>query len=118
MRRRYPEAFLADSLTKKGDRSKLGQFSLTLAYEPIIINLYSQYKYGRDKGVVYVDYDAILEGFENIKNWLIKANMGNCTIAMPFGIGSGLGGGDSTQIHSRIFYVFEGSGIEVLLCKI
>lgn len=70
---KYPRAYQADCMTVKGDKKKLGQFSLSLSGEdqPFhILNMYTQYRYGRDKQ--YVEYDKFLEVIENVKSWAIK----------------------------------------------
>jgi len=120
MARRYPEAYNADKLTKKGDPKKLGQFSICTAYDkPIIINLYGQYRYGQSKGyplIVHTDVDALHTGFESIVHWLTKASMQKCTIAMPYKMGAGLGGGDHAKILAAIDYSFKFAPFTVLLC--
>lgn len=118
MKKRYPEAYNADCLTKRGDSGKLGQFSLTLAYnKPIIINLYGQYRYGSSKdGIVFTDYDALLRAFTSMIDWLNKAGMERCTIAMPYDIGCRLAGGDINKVHGLINYCFANQKFLVILC--
>ena len=75
----FPEAYKADQNTKKGDKEKLGNYSLaevTLdSKKLIIINAYTQFDYGGN--ITNVSYDSIKEVFKKIKkriyrkdNWL------------------------------------------------
>lgn len=122
IKKRYPRAAEVDAMTKKGDHKKLSQFTVALADEKqdrTIINLYSQYKYGREKGVVYTNYIAMAEGLKNIREWLRKMDMQDKTIGFPYGMGAGLGGGDWSVIEGLIRRTFdeEDSKFNVLICK-
>ena len=62
---RYPEASAADAKTTKGDKSKLGTFSLARCEDGrIIANVYSQYHY---KGARPTSYDAVVTGLEALR---------------------------------------------------
>lgn len=45
----WPQAYAADCETRRGDHSKLGWFSSADVGEKRIYNLYTQFRYGRDK---------------------------------------------------------------------
>lgn len=97
----FHEAYLEDLKTIKGDMGKLGNYSKIECIrnnriKPIIIvNAYTQYRYGRNK--MHTDYNAILSVFKRISNDFNK----NMEIAYPK-IGAGLGGGDWNIISNII----------------
>ena len=64
-----------------------------------IANLITQEDYGRDPGVVYIDYDAIEHTLRIVKDFATKSNL---PIHFPF-IGGGLGGGG----HHRLLSIFN-----------
>jgi len=104
MKKLYPEAWNIDDLTKKGDKGKLGTFTFWYGkhhyydQDIIVINLYSQYKYGH--GGVYTDYDAIRTGLEAAE-FVFRSK----SFAMPK-IGCGLAGGDWDVVSKIIESVF------------
>ena len=110
IKKRYPKAYTVDQVTKKGDRTKLGRFSHAIIddHDVIIVNAYTQYRYGRDK--VYVDYDALKTAMDRI-----CLDMPPGIIAMPK-IGCGLAGGDWDVVseilesvskkYNRTFHVY------------
>ena len=99
MRGMYPEAWKKDQQTLWGNKNKLGSFTFWSGkhyyydQDIIVINLYSQYKYGHTE--VYADYDAIRKGLT-----AIEFTFRGKTFAMPK-IGCGLAHGD-WEIVSRI----------------
>jgi O-acetyl-ADP-ribose deacetylase (regulator of RNase III) len=90
IRDEFYEAYQADCLTKKGDKSKLGKYSYAVCQRngrPIlVINAYTQYKYGRAEEL-YSDYDAIRDVCK-----LIKKDFPNTSFGVPR-IGAGLANG-------------------------
>ena len=65
---KYPAVYKADLATKKGDKAKLGNFTFAEVGNEsqfVVVNAYTQYAYSRDK--VDVDYDAIRQVFNRIK---------------------------------------------------
>lgn len=95
----FPEAYEADNKTKKGDRKKLGTYSSAKVERngnsSIIINAYTQYRYGRDNSL-YADYEAIRKVFKKI-----KTDFPNKEIIIPK-IGSGLANGCWISIANTI----------------
>ena len=83
----YPEVYSADlRQTKSGDRAKLGTYSTAIVDPNFhILNCYTQYYYGRDKGVVYADYDAIRSVLRRVNlsynNWEIRTVKLGCELA-------------------------------------
>jgi O-acetyl-ADP-ribose deacetylase (regulator of RNase III) len=86
----FPEAYAADLVTVKGDRNKLGNFSLAAVkrgdYEITIVNGYSQFHF-HGEGVL-VDYDAVRRLFAGLKTQFAGKRIGYPKI------GAGHGGGD------------------------
>lgn len=101
---RYPQALEADkTLTKKGDKNKIGRFTYVNVCAPsgyhfVIVNAYTQYNYGRPKKGTgpLVNYDAIATVFK-----LIARDFPLKIIGYPK-IGAGLAGGDWTIIEGII----------------
>lgn len=91
IRETFPEAYKAHQSLKQGDKSKLGNYTMATverAGKPVhIINAYTQYTWGREPDVLYVDYEATRKVFEKIVNDFPKGRIG-----IPR-IGSGLGNG-------------------------
>lgn len=106
MRELYPQAYEMDLISQRGDKNKLGHFTWWTGVhhyydqQIVVVNLYSQYMYGRDK--VHADYKAIQEGLEEIE-FVWRGS----TFAMPK-IGAGLAGGDWNKIKDIITDVFIG----------
>lgn len=106
VRELYPEAWQVDQDTLRGDKNKLGTFTFWtgkhIYYDQniTIVNLYSQYDYGRKK--VYADYDAIRKGLKEVE-FVFRGK----SFAMPR-IGAGLAHGDWTIIKKIIEEVFTG----------
>ncbi|NVJ60758.1 MAG: macro domain-containing protein [Gammaproteobacteria bacterium] len=92
----YPQAYQADLKTTKGDSAKLGTYSFSEAEigNFVIVNAYTQFRYGRLKR--YADYDAIQRVFS-----AIKRDFSGKRIGYPL-IGAGLAGGDWTIISEII----------------
>lgn len=90
-------AWKADQKTKKGDKSKLGNYTSYIKSQNgktlRIINAYTQYTYG---GKSPVDYDAIRECFKKINSRYKGKKVG-----IPK-IGAGLAGGNWKQIEKII----------------
>lgn len=64
-----------------------------------IANLFGQYGYGRER--CYTDYGALQLAFESLRGY------GFQSIAIPYGIGCGLAGGEWAQVSWIIYHVFE-----------
>lgn len=93
--RRFPTAYAIDRTTVPGDRGKLGSYTTVGVRNKhggnlIIVNLYTQYGYGRDRR--HFDYDAFRRGLKSL-----APNAGDLHIGMPM-IGAGLAGGDWDRI--------------------
>lgn len=102
VRESFPEAYRADLATIKGDASKLGTYSKGITGGLVIINAYTQYRYGRDRAVQYCDYKAIAQVFRSIAK-----DFPNKRIGYPM-IGAGLANGDWKVIRDLIDLYLDG----------
>lgn len=84
----FPEAYAADLSTAKGDISKLGTYSKAITGELIILNAYTQNRYGRDSSVVYADYKAIAQVFKSIAKDFPNKRIGYPKIGAGFANGN------------------------------
>lgn len=111
IKNKYPETFVVDCETKKGDKDKLGTFSYTkIQTKPTIVNLYSQYHFnGRNRGEMDADYNAIRTGMKAIKKMF-----GGQHIAMPK-LGANLAGGDWNVIERIIEEELSGELVTVVV---
>lgn len=93
---KFPEAF---EQYKKACSSGycLGMVQYVLSNGKVIINMFAQDRYGYD-GKQYTDYDAFMKCLAEIHSAIPSGR----TIAMPYGIGCGLGGGSWDVIYSMI----------------
>jgi O-acetyl-ADP-ribose deacetylase (regulator of RNase III) len=94
IKQEYPEAYAADCRTVKGDKSKLGTYSVYKGSKFDIVNAYTQYDYNRS-GQPKADHFEY-EQFALILLKLAEKYKG-CNFGFPY-IGMGLAGGDSEEI--------------------
>jgi O-acetyl-ADP-ribose deacetylase (regulator of RNase III) len=89
IKNKFPEAYVVDCKTKKGDKTKLGTITFTTETKPIVVNCYTQYNYGAYKtGGRDFDYMAAKSALQ-----MVRKQFGGKKIGMPM-IGAMLGGGD------------------------
>ena len=93
IKNKYYQAYNADLLTVKGDKNKLGTYSIVDIGDQYIINAYTQYHFYGKKPI---DYEALKNVFTLINN-----NFSNKTIGIPK-IGSGLAKGNWEEIKDII----------------
>jgi O-acetyl-ADP-ribose deacetylase (regulator of RNase III) len=114
--RAYPEAFAADRATIKGDRDKLGQYSIAQSGDIWVVNLYSQYSYGTHQR--QIEYNALSSSLYTAAAALPKIlNLppSGISILMPC-IGAGLAGGDWDTISEIIEHRLRKYSVTV--CKL
>lgn len=79
--RSFPAAYEADLTTRRGDKSKLGSYSVAKIMiegrEITIVNAYTQLKSGSGE-MLHVDYEAVRKAFRKIKK-----EFGNLRFAIP-----------------------------------
>lgn len=106
---KFPEAYVVDCATKKGDLSKLGAISYTETTNPIVVNLYGQFDYtGRRSGQMDLDYNALRSALKEM-----KTKFSGKRIGMPK-IGSGLAGGDWSVIERIIEEEMRGEFVTIV----
>ncbi len=110
---KYPEAKAADQKTIKGDKGKLGNFSYAESNGKLIINLYAQYNYGRDKR--YVNYEAMINALYKVKQFLeTKEDHKNLKIG-TYKMGCRLAGGNWEIVKPILDEVFRNYNLCVYL---
>lgn len=82
-----------------------------VAKDKYVANIFGQLNYGRQK-LRYTDYDELRKALEDLKRIAIKEEL---SVALPYGIGCGLAGGDWDVVSSIIKEVF--SNFDITLYK-
>ena len=77
----------------------------------VLANLFGQYQPGAT-----TDYRYVKSSLEDLKDQMEHLKL--TSLALPYGMGAGIGGGDWSKIHLIIHEVFEDSPIEVTLCRL
>lgn len=96
-----PEVGEVDQKTVGGDIAKLGTASFGFADDTVMVwNLYGQYRYGREAGVVYTNYPALEQALTHMARWLCWRS-GDNSIGLPK-LGCGLAGGDWAIVEQII----------------
>lgn len=102
----FPKMYAADLKTEKGDKAKLGTYTMAFLKDGTVagFNLYSQYGYTlRKQGLRDLDYNALYDALDQMKKVLqsfTDSSMADYKIGLPL-IGCGLAGGN-WRIVSRI----------------
>jgi O-acetyl-ADP-ribose deacetylase (regulator of RNase III) len=109
MKEAFPEIDMADKCSRYGDEKKLGTFTYVDYGNVVVLNLYTQYRYGSEKD--YIDYGAIRDSMKNIK----KRYSGR-KIGLPM-IGSGLAGGDWSRISEIIEEELDNEDVTIVKYK-
>ena len=92
----------------------LGQISIVkISNKQAVCNLFGQYNYGHN--MRYTKYDAVIEGFETLRNFCISK--GVKSIAIPVNMGCTLAGGNWTIYKTIILETFKNTDIEIEFCK-
>lgn len=113
----FPEAGEVDQETIKGDKRKLGM--ATAAYDEfhkvLVVNLYGQYNYGREKGKMHVDYIALRKTFSSMRDFMEGCFLEQAvSIGLPK-LGSGLANGDWHLIERIIKEELTDLGYDVTI---
>lgn len=107
VRDNYIGAYQEDLKTRHGATNKLGKYTMWANDNIIILNLYTQYKYGNDSR--NADYDAIRSCMR-----AIKTDFSGKKIGLPF-IGAGLAKGDWGIISDIISEELDGEDVTVVI---
>ena len=78
-----------------------------------VVNLFAQDGYGTDKR--YTDYKALETCLYKLASYMTEHKMK--TLALPYGLGCGLAGGDWKVVYEIIRDIFTPSEITVYICK-
>lgn len=113
IKKQWPEAYLADLATTKGDPNKLGGISTATVLvqdKPlVIVNAYTQYLYNNGGA------EDVLANYEAIEAALLKVKQlySGKRIALPL-IGAGLAKGDWNLIYQIITKVLDNENVTVV----
>ena len=121
IKKRFPEVYVADCKTTKGDRSKLGSY--TFADIPrkdgshfTVFNAYTQFTYWDKSVPVLFEYDTfqeVLERFKGIDYSLPALGEPRLRWGFPL-IGCGLAGGDKERVLKMIEETLVGMDVTVV----
>jgi O-acetyl-ADP-ribose deacetylase (regulator of RNase III) len=92
----FPDAWLADQQTLKGDKNKLGHYTIGMGGRLVIINAYTQYNTATQAGEDVFDYHACYQVLNKLSE-----RFGKWRIGLPM-IGMGLAGGDPVRIMAML----------------
>lgn len=95
IQKEFPDAYLADSETVRGDPGKLGTYTIGVHDSLIVVNAYTQYTTSKNGEDVF-EYNA----FQRILDKLV-IRFGCFNFGLPL-IGMGLAGGDKVRIMSML----------------
>ena len=102
LRIHFPEVYytyLIHCQKNKYSKYMLGTVQYVTTRRNIVANMFSQYEYGTSK--CYTDYNAMRKCFTEI-------NKLNKSVAIPYGIGCGLAGGEWHIVYNIINEIFGG----------
>lgn len=89
-----------------------GHVDISTEYK-YVANLFAQEFYGRVKR--YTDYEALTKCLTSLRDRMITKGL--TTLALPYGLGCGLAGGDWKIVYEIIKDIFTPSEITVYICK-
>ena len=133
---KFPIASEVDKKTLRGDRDKLGTFSVAILPDGRrIVNIYSQHdtsamqntqddiqdniEIAMEKAKRATRYDAIVAALETLRDSIASSkNPAKFKLGIPYGYGSDLAGGRFSVVRAIIKTVFDDSGIEVVIVKL
>lgn len=113
IREQFPKAYIADLTTAPGDYGKMGTFTSAEQNGKIVYNLYTQYRYGRDPNVVYLEYDHLQNALDAMKKDLQSRGIyDTVSLGLPM-IGCGLANGDWSMVSDVIEHVFDDKDVYI-----
>lgn len=80
----------------------------------IVANVFGQLDYGNNPHRIYTNYKAVESALRQLLRY---AKQKQYTIAIPYGLGCGLGNGNWDKVYNIILEVFEGEYDRVKLYK-
>lgn len=114
IKKKYPEVYVGyRNFCKENNGKVLGCVYICDTNDgKTVANLFGQDGYGRDKR--YTDYDALNKALYSLSKWMMDSGMQS--IAFPYKIGCGTGGGDWNLVSKMIENTFK--DFDVYYCKI
>ena len=96
-------------------RMRLGDINIVkVSRKQAVCNLFGQLQYGYD-GKRYTSYDAVTQGLEKLRDFCIEK--GVKSIAIPYNMGCGLGGGKWNIVWMIILETFNDTNMTVEIWK-
>lgn len=110
---KWPEVYVADCRSMYGTRDKLGTFTSCQTHGggPLVYNLYTQFRYGRN--AQHTEYDAIRLALSGMRSELIARGLLMTCKFGTYRLGCNRGGGDWTVVSSIIDEVFPDIDVHV-----
>ena len=119
IRERYPAAYAADTEAYNAGKAELGFMSVAdVGDGRKVANLYTQYRYGREKR--HVDYDALYCALEALRHGLENAaTQGRSySLGLPHNLSCMNAGGDWRIVSAMIHALFDESPITVYIVQL
>jgi O-acetyl-ADP-ribose deacetylase (regulator of RNase III) len=105
---RWPEVYVADCRDSAwGTRDKLGTFTSCQVHGngPLVYNLYTQFRYGRDK--MHTEYEAVEHSLRAVRrDLLVRGTLSTCKFG-TYRLGCNRGGADWSIVSNIIDSVFR-----------
>jgi O-acetyl-ADP-ribose deacetylase (regulator of RNase III) len=116
IRARYPKVY--DNYRKLCEKYDFGSILLGVVdFEEvdkyIVANCFGQWSYGTK--VRQTDYDALERCFKSVADFALREELN--VIAIPYGMGCGLAGGDWDEVYEIITRTFSDTALEVKIVK-
>lgn len=96
------------------DPALLGKVQVINTGTVYVANLFAQEGFGRDKR--YTDYDALNNCLSKLRDYMVEHDLH--TLALPYGLGCGLAGGDWNKVYNIIKDVFDNEALVVYVCRL
>lgn len=115
IKNKYPEVYreYAKACETNDKRSLLGKCLICKKNDGgFVANIFGQYKYGRD-GKQYTEYRKLESGLIELRDFM--RDNGLKSVAFPYKIGCGLGGGNWEIVSGVIEDIFK--DFEIVFCK-
>ena len=98
IRNKWPKVY--EKYREHYKKAKLGMIQIIhIDYNLLIVNLFAQDRYGRDK--CHTDYDALSDCLKKVSNWHLN-NHTDLHIYIPYKMGCGNAGGNWDIVYSII----------------
>lgn len=105
VRKLYPNVYDEFILfSKENKENLLGRAQMVRCRDRYICNIFGQYSFGKDKTVVYTNYDALEKALIELKEFAKKNNL---IVGLPYKIGSRLANGNWDKVCEIIERAFK-----------